>query len=358
MDNGHEAEVSPIEERHKLDLDSLARWMKDNVEDFRGPLGAEQFGIGQSNPTYRLDAGGKRYVLRRKPPGVLLPSAHAVDREYRIIKALADSDVPVPRCHALCTDNGVIGTMFFVMEYVEGRMYPDTRMPGASVAERGGIYDAINDAAARLHKVDYKAIGLADYGKPGNFFARQIDRFTRQYRAAEIDRIEAMDRLIEALPQCMPATEETSIFHGDFKMDNMIFHPAEPRVLAVLDWELSTLGDPRADFAYTMMIWRLTPDEYRLGIAGLERRGIGIPTEAEYLAAYCRRTGRGGIENWDFFITFNLFRLASILQGIMVRAIKGNASNALAAEYGGRARAIAEIGWRQFEMMERAARRV
>ncbi|HXR35842.1 MAG TPA: phosphotransferase [Candidatus Binataceae bacterium] len=358
MDNGHEAEVSPIEERHKLDLDSLARWMKDHVEDFRGPLAAEQFGIGQSNPTYRLDAGGKRYVLRRKPPGVLLPSAHAVDREYRIIKALADSDVPVPRCHALCTDNGVIGTMFFVMEYVEGRMYSDTRMPGASVAERAGIYDAINDAAARLHQVDYKAIGLADYGKPGNFFARQIDRFTRQYRAAEIDRIEAMDRLIEALPQCVPATEETSIFHGDFKMDNMIFHPAEPRVLGVLDWELSTLGDPRADFAYTMMIWRLTPDEYRLGIAGLEREGIGIPTEAEYLAAYCRRTGRVQIENWDFFITFNLFRLASILQGIMVRAIKGNASNALAAEYGGRARAIAEIGWRQFEMMQRAARRV
>ena len=206
----------------------------------------------------------------------------------------------------------------------------------------------VGGAKNELEGTDY---GLSDYGKPGNFFARQIARFTRQYRAAEMEKIDAMDRLIEALPPCIPATEETAIFHGDFKMDNMIFHPTEPRVLAVLDWELSTLGDPRADFAYTTMIWRLTPDEYRLGIAGLDRQGIGIPTEAEYLAAYCRRTGRERIEHWDFFIVFNLFRLASILQGIMVRAIKGNASNALAAEYGGRARAIAEIGWRQFEAM-------
>jgi aminoglycoside phosphotransferase (APT) family kinase protein len=343
--------AGPIEERHRLDLESLAHWMKDNVEDFRGPLTARQFGVGQSNPTYRIDAGGRSYVLRRKPPGVLLPSAHAVDREYRIIKALADSDVPVPRTHALCTDDSVIGTMFFVMEYVEGRTYPDTRMPGSTPTERAAIYDAINDTAARLHRVNYAAAGLSDYGKPGNFFARQIDRFTRQYRAAEMDRIQAMDRLIEALPQCIPASEETGIFHGDFKMDNIIFHPTQPRVLAVLDWELSTLGDPRADFAYTMMIWRLTPDEYRLGIGGLDRQGIGIPSEAEYLAAYCRRTGRERIENWDFFIVFNLFRLASILQGIMVRALKGNASNALATEYGGRARAIAEIGWRQFELM-------
>jgi aminoglycoside phosphotransferase (APT) family kinase protein len=352
MDN-EGAGVNPIEERHRLDLDSLSRWMKLNVEDFRGQLSAQQFGIGQSNPTYLLEAGGRCYVLRRKPPGALLPSAHAVDREYRIIRALADSDVPVPRTYALCTDDDVIGTMFFVMEYLEGRMYPDTKIPGASAEERAAIYDAINDAAARLHKVDYAALGLADYGKPGNFFARQIDRFTRQYRAAEMEKIAAMDRLIEALPRCIPATEETAIFHGDFKMDNMIFHPTQPRVRAVLDWELSTLGDPRADFAYTMMIWRLTPDEYRLGIAGLERQGIGIPTEADYLAAYCLRSGRNRIENWDFFIVFNLFRLASILQGIMVRAIKGNASNALASEYGGRARAIAEIGWREFEQMER-----
>lgn len=352
MDN-QTAGVNPIEERHRLDLDNLSRWMRLNVEGFRGPLTAQQFGIGQSNPTYLLKAGRRRYVLRRKPPGALLPSAHAVDREYRIIRALADSGVPVPRTYALCIDDGVIGTMFFVMEYLEGRMYPDTKMPGASAAERAGIYDAINDAAARLHKVDYAALGLADYGKPGNFFARQIDRFTRQYRAAELDKIEPMDRLIEALPHCIPATEETAIFHGDFKMDNMIFHPTEPRVLAVLDWELSTLGDARADFAYTMMIWRLTPDEYRLGIAGLDRQGIGIPTEAEYLESYCNRSGRGRMENWDFFIVFNLFRLASILQGIMVRAIKGNASNALASEYGGRARAIAEIGWREFERIGR-----
>ncbi len=345
------AGVSLIEERHKLDLESLARWMRLNVDDFRGALTARQFGVGQSNPTYLLEAGGRRYVLRRKPPGILLPSAHAVDREYRIMRALEHSGVPVPRTLALCTDDSVIGTMFFVMEYVEGRMYPDTRMPGASAADRAAMYDAINDAAARLHQVDYAALGLSDYGKPGNFFVRQIDRFTRQYRAAEMEKIEAMDRLIEALPHCLPATEETAIFHGDFKMDNMIFHPTEPRVRAVLDWELSTLGDPRADFAYTTMIWRLTPEEYRLGIGGLDRQGIGIPTEAQYLEAYCRRTGRSGIEHWDFFIVFNLFRLASILQGIMVRAIKGNASSALASEYGGRARGIAEIGWRELQKM-------
>jgi aminoglycoside phosphotransferase (APT) family kinase protein len=348
MDHEAERRDAP-EERHKLDLDSLARWLKLNVEDFSGSLSASQFGVGQSNPTYLLEAGGRRYVLRRKPPGILLPSAHAVDREYRIIRALEYSDVPVPRALALCTDDSVIGTMFFVMQYVSGRMYPDTKMPEANAGERAGIYDAINDAAARLHRVDYAAIGLGDYGKPGNFFARQIDRFTRQYRAAEMEKIEAMDRLIEALPQCIPATEETAIFHGDFKMDNMIFHPTQPRVLAVLDWELSTLGDPRADFAYTSMIWRLTPQEYRLGIGGLDKQGIGIPSEAEYLRSYCARTGRGGIDHWDFFIVFNLFRLASILQGIMVRAIKGNASSAMAAEYGGRARAIAEIGWREFE---------
>ncbi len=349
MDKEAAAGANPIEERHRLDLDSLSRWMKLNVEDFHGSLTARQFGIGQSNPTYLLEAGGRRYVLRRKPPGMLLPSAHAVDREYRIIRALADSDVPVPRVHALCADDSVIGTMFFVMDYVEGRQYADTKMPDATASERAGVYDAINETAARLHKIDYAAVGLAAYGKPGNFFARQIDRFTRQYRAAEMEKIEAMDRLIEALPQCIPASEETAIFHGDFKLDNMIIHPTQPRVIAVLDWELSTLGDPRADFAYTSMIWRLTPDEYRLGIAGLDRQEIGIPAEADYLQAYCRRTGRDGIENWDFFIVFNLFRLASILQGIMVRAIKGNASNALASEYGGRARAIAEIGWREFE---------
>ncbi|HKD67974.1 MAG TPA: phosphotransferase [Candidatus Binataceae bacterium] len=352
MDN-EAAGAGPVEERYKLDLDSLYRWMKLHVEDFGGALTAQQFGIGQSNPTYLLEAGGRRYVLRRKPPGVLLPSAHAVDREYRIIRALEHSGVPVPRAHALCADDSVIGTMFFVMEYVEGRQYPDTKMPGASAAERAAAYDAINAAAARLHRVDYKALGLGDYGKPGNFFARQLDRFTRQYRAAEIEKIDAMDRLIEALPRCIPADEETAIFHGDFKMDNMIFHPTEPRVLAVLDWELSTLGDPRADFAYTMMIWRLTPEDYRLGIAGLDRQGIGIPGEAEYLESYCRRTGRNKIEHWDFFIVFNLFRLASILQGIMVRAIKGNASSAMAAEYGGRARAIAEIGWRELEKIGR-----
>ena len=340
----------PVAETHRFETDRLVRWMKEHVEGFRGTLEVEQFRGGQSNPTFRLSAGGTRYVLRRKPPGKLLPSAHAVDREYRVITALRNTDVPVARSYALCTDESVIGTIFYIMEYVEGRIFWDPTLPELARDQRWAVFDAMNAVIAALHKVDYRALGLADFGKPGNYFARQIDRWTKQYRASETEKIEAMDRLIEWLPQHVPADDETSIVHGDYRLDNMIFHPTEPRVLAVLDWELSTLGNPLADFSYHMMSWELGQDAYR-GLGGKDLRAMGIPTKEEYQALYCRRTGRSGIANWDFYMAYNMFRLAAILKGIMGRVVEGTASNARARESGARARALGEAGWRQVEQM-------
>src|SRR6476469_4297188 len=253
----------PVAEAHRFDVACLERFMRENVEGFGGTLEVEQFKGGQSNPTYRLSAGAKRYVLRRKPPGKLLPSAHAVDREYRVITALAKTDVPVARTYALCTDEAVIGTPFYIMDYVEGRVLWDPQLPGMPPGERAAIFDEMNRVIAALHRVDYAAIGLADYGKPGNYFQRQVDRWSRQYRASETEKIEAMDRLMEWLPANIPAGDETAIVHGDYRLDNMIFHPTEPRVLAVLDWELSTLGHPMADFSYHLMAWRLSATEFR-----------------------------------------------------------------------------------------------
>ena len=342
----------PVRDAHRFDEAALARWLQANVEGFHGALSVEQFRGGQSNPTYRLSAGGKRYVLRRKPPGKLLPSAHAVDREYRIITALKDTEVPVARSYALCTDESVIGTAFYIMDYVEGRIFWDSTLPGMSPSERAAIYDEMNRVIAALHEVDYQAIGLGDYGKPGNYFTRQIDRWSRQYRASQTEKIEAMDRLMEWLPAHVPADDETAIVHGDFRIDNTIFHPTEPRILAVLDWELSTLGNPLGDFAYHVMIWRLHPDVYR-GLAGIDLAALGIPSEESYRAAYCRRTGRGDIPNWDFYMAYNMFRISAILQGIMGRVVEGNAANANALEHAGRARALAEAGWRQVEAIER-----
>jgi len=349
--NDNSSGTMPVREAHRFDEARLAAWLEANVEGFRGPLLVEQFRGGQSNPTYRLAAGGKRYVLRRKPPGKLLPSAHAVDREYRIITALKGTDVPVARSYALCTDESVIGTAFYIMDYVEGRIFWDSTLPGMAPAERAAIYDEMNRVIAALHQVDYQAIGLGDYGKPGNYFTRQIDRWSRQYRASETEKIEAMDRLMEWLPAHVPVDDETAIVHGDFRIDNTIFHPTEPRILAVLDWELSTLGNPVGDFAYHMMIWRLQPDVYR-GLAGIDIAALGIPSEQEYRAAYCRRTGRGDILNWDFYMAYNMFRISAILQGIMDRVREGNAANANAVEHASRARALAEAGWRQVEAIE------
>ncbi len=336
----------PVQERHRFDAAALEGFLRRHVEGFSGPLAVEQFKGGQSNPTFRLSAGGRRYVMRAKPAAAakLLPSAHAVEREYRVMKALHGAGIPVARMLALCEDESVVGRAFYIMEYVEGRVFWDQSLPGMTAAERAAIYDEMNRVIAALHKVDYAAIGLADYGKPGNYFARQIGRWSKQYQASETEKIEAMDRLIDWLPEHIPPGEETSIVHGDYRMDNLIFHPGEPRVLAILDWELSTLGHPLADFSYHCMSWHIPPGQFR-GIAGLDFKSLGIPPENEYIAAYCRRTGRGAIGNWDFYLAYNLFRIAAILQGIMKRALDGTAASQQALEAGRRARPLAELGW-------------
>jgi aminoglycoside phosphotransferase (APT) family kinase protein len=338
----------PVQERHRFDLDHLGRYLRANVEGYRGPLQAEQFRGGQSNPTFLLRTPERRYVLRRKPPGKLLPSAHAVDREYRVISALHGAGIPVARTYALCQDDGVIGTAFYIMEYVEGRVLWDGSLPGMQREERRAIYDELNRVIAALHQVDYIAVGLGDFGKPGNYLERQIARWSKQYRASQTENIEAMERLMEWLPQHIPPGDDTCIVHGDYRLDNVIYHPSEPRILAVLDWELSTLGHPLADFAYHCMGWRLTPGEFR-GIGELDLAALGIPSEAEYVAMYCRRTGRSAIPNWDYYLAYNMFRLAAILQGIMGRVVDGTASSQHAIESGRRARPMAEAGWRQVE---------
>ena len=340
----------PVREQHQFDVASLERFMRQHVEGFSGSLEIEQFKGGQSNPTFRLSAGGKRYVLRRKPPGKLLPSAHAVDREYKVITALQGSDVPVARTFALCTDDSVIGTAFYIMDYVDGRVLWDQRLPGFSREERATVYDEMNRVIAALHQVDYRKVGLGDFGKPGEYLARQISRWTKQYRASETEKIEAMDRLIEWLPQHIPPGDETAVVHGDYRLDNMIFHKSEPRILAILDWELSTLGHPLADFSYHCMSWRLGGNEFR-GLAGADFKALNIPTEDEYVAMYCRRTGRQAIPHWDFYIAYNMFRLAGILQGIMGRVVDGTAASQHALDAGRRARPMAEAGWRQVEKL-------
>jgi aminoglycoside phosphotransferase (APT) family kinase protein len=340
----------PVPERHRFDTASLERYLHEHVEGFSGKLDVEQFKGGQSNPTFILKAQNRRYVLRRKPPGKLLPSAHAVDREYRVITALHRAGFPVAKTYCLCEDDAIIGTAFYVMDYVAGRVLWEPSLPQIRTPERGAYFDELNRVIALLHSLDYSKIGLADYGKPGNYIERQINRWIKQYRSSETEHIEAMENLIEWLPKNIPAGDETTIVHGDYRMDNVIFHSSEPRILAVLDWELSTLGHPLADFSYHCMTWRLTPGQFR-GMMGVDFRALGIPTEQEYVAAYCRRTGRDGIANWDFYMAYNMFRLAGILQGIMGRVKDGTAASAHALEQGKRARPMAEAGWQQVEKM-------
>jgi aminoglycoside phosphotransferase (APT) family kinase protein len=344
----HFVGTKPVDERMRFDVDRLEVYMREHIEGFSGPLEVEQFSGGQSNPTFMLKAGDRRFVLRRKPPGKLLPSAHAVDREFRVISALHPTEVPVARPFCLCEDESVIGTAFYIMDYVQGRVLWDGLMPDYSVEQRRAHYDELNRVIAALHRVDYEAVGLVGFGKPGNYIERQINRWIKQYRASETEHIEAMENLIKWLPDNIPPGDETTVVHGDYRIDNVIFHPTEPRILAVLDWELSTLGHPLADFAYHCMTWRLTPGEFR-GIGGVDLSSLGIPTEEEYVEMYCRRSGRSGIANWDFYLAYNMFRLAGILQGIMGRVKDGTAASAHAAEQGKRARPMAEAGWRQVE---------
>src|SRR3989441_2996456 len=321
--------------QHVFDTDALTAYLNEHLEGFQGPLRAELFKGGQSNPTYKLITPGKSYVMRAKPGPVakLLPSAHAVEREFKVMQGLQGTDVPVAKMHCLCEDESVIGRAFYVMEFVEGRVLWDQSLPDMTPPERAAIYDEMNRVIAALHRVDYAAAGLSDYGKPGNYFARQIGRWSRQYRASETERIEPMDRLIAWLPENIPAGDETTVVHGDYRMDNLIFHPREPRILAVLDWELSTLGHPLADFSYHCMSWHIPPGQFR-GIAGLDLAELGIPSESQYIAAYCGRTKRGEIEHWDFYLAYNLFRIAAILQGVMKRALEGTAASAQALQAG------------------------
>ena len=344
------AGTQDVLEKHRFNVGNLQDYMSRHVDGFSGDITLSQFKGGQSNPTYRIDADGQVFVLRRKPPGELLPSAHAVDREYRVISALGQTDVPVPRTYCLCEDTEVIGTAFYIMEMVQGRVFWDGTLPGMSNEERGSVYRSVNEAMAALHRVDYQAIGLGDFGKVGEYRERQIHRWSKTYRLAEMDPIPEMDRLIEWLPENIPPGDETTLIHGDYRLDNMIFHPKEPRVLALLDWELATLGHPVGDFTYTLMGWRLDKDLFR-GIAHANLPFLGIPTEAEYIAQYCQSTGRDGIRNLEWYLAYNMFRLAAILQGIALRAKDGTAASPHAVEQGRRARPLAETAWRQVERL-------
>ena len=315
-----------------IDEARLGEWMAANVAGYAGPLAITRFAGGQSNPTFKLETPGKAYVLRRKPPGQLLKGAHAVEREARIISALEPTGFPVPHVHGLCTDDSVIGTWFYVMDLVEGRIFWDATFPDVPREQRPLYFDAMNETLARLHMIDYVALGLSDFGRPGNYFERQIARWSQQYREdAEAGRDENLDRLIEWLPANIPADDEASIAHGDFRCDNMIFHPTEPRVIAVLDWELCTIGHPLADFAYHAMMYRMPP-YIVAGLVGADLEALNIPSEADYVAAYCRRTGRASMPGYDFYVAFNFFRIAAIFHGIKGRAIRGTASSAQAQE--------------------------
>jgi aminoglycoside phosphotransferase (APT) family kinase protein len=347
--------TKPVSNSHMFDVAALDAYLSQHLPDFKGPITVEQFKGGQSNPTYKLLTPGKAYVMRAKPgpAAKLLASAHAVEREFKVMHGLAGSAVPVARMHVLCEDESIIGRAFYIMDFVEGRVLWDQSLPGMSTTERGEIYDEMNRVIAALHQVDVAACGLSDYGRPGNFFERQIGRWTKQYLASATEPIEAMDRLIEWLPAHIPASardeRQMSVVHGDFRLDNLIFHPSEPRVLAVLDWELSTLGHPLGDFSYHCMAWHIPPGAFR-GIGGLDVASLGIPSEHDYVARYCARTGRADVDavlaDWNFYLAYNLFRIAGILQGIAKRVVDGTAASAQAVSAAAGARPLAEMGWR------------
>jgi len=339
--------TTEVRESLRFDVGRLQDYMTSHVEGFHGPLQVRQFRGGQSNPTYLLESGSGRYVLRRKPPGRLLKSAHAVDREFQVISALYGADFPVPRPCVLCEDDVVTGTAFYIMEYVEGRIFWELDLPGVEPDERAAIYDSVNDTIATLHSFDYESLGLGEFGKPGNYFARQISRWSGQYRASETRTIDAMDRLMDWLPEHIPDDDSASIVHGDFRLDNVIIHPDEPQVIAVLEWELSTIGHPLADFTYHLMSWQMP--EIGLESAGLRDKDLaelGIPSADEYTRRYCDRTGRrDGIADRDFYSAFNFFRLAAILQGIAGRVREGTAASAHAGQAERAVEPLAALGW-------------
>ncbi len=331
----------------RFDEKRLQTWLKFNIDGFAGPLRVEQFKGGQSNPTYRLTTPSRSYVMRRKPPGEILPGAHAIEREARVLRALRKADFPVAEVYAVCLDEGIVGTPFYVMEFVEGRIVWNVTFPDVRRAERSAYFDAMNETLARLHGVDFVRIGLGDYGKPGNYFGRQISRWTNQYvKDAGAGRDPHLDRLIEWLPDNIPPGDDTSIVHGDYRVDNLVFHRREPRIIAVLDWELSTLGHPLADFAYHLMMYRM-PSHLIAGLLGYDLDALDIPAESRYVEDYCRRTGRAGIPDLDFYLVFNMFRLAAIFHGIKGRLVRGNAASAHAAEAAVALPEIAALAWRQ-----------
>jgi aminoglycoside phosphotransferase (APT) family kinase protein len=331
-----------------LDTSALETYLRGRLPGFEGRLSAEKFPGGQSNPTFRISDGQRSWVLRRKPPGELLASAHAVDREYRVLTALRDTQVPVAQTYLLCEDDAVIGSMFYVMEYLEGRVFWDPQLPEISAAaERAAMYDDLNRVLAALHNVDVESVGLADFGRPGNYFERQVSRWTKQYRASETEHSPNMEALIAWLPANMPEDDgAVSLVHGDYRLDNVMFHPTEPRIIGVLDWELSTLGHPLADLAYQVMAWQLPNEGGLRGLMGVDRAALGIPGDDAYVARYCERTGRAGIDHWNFYLVFCFFRLAAILQGVKKRALIGTASSTEAEVRGALVEPLAEFGVR------------
>ncbi len=342
-----------VSAKHRIDEAALSHWLRQNMPGFAGPLQVEMFKGGQSNPTYKLITPSAQYVMRAKPGPVakLLPSAHAIEREFRVMQALHGTEVPVARMHVLCEDESVIGRAFYVMEFVQGRVLWDQELPGMSPTDRRALYLELNRVLAALHSVPYLERGLETYGKPGNYFERQIGRWSKQYQASITQPIPEMDKLIDWLPTHMPDSARaplTSIVHGDYRLDNVIFHPTEPRILAVLDWELSTLGHPLADFSYNCMAWHIPPGTFR-GIGGLDLQALGIPSEDEYIRLYCERTGLATpdalAQDWNFYLAYNMFRIAAILQGIAKRVESGTASSDEAVAAGARARPMAEIAW-------------
>lgn len=342
-------ETAPVLDQHRFDEAALARYMGEHIEGFTAPLSVGQVRGGMSNPTFIMtDGAGRRYVLRKKPPGKLLPSAHAVDREFRIISALWNTEVPVAKPYVLCQDPSVLGVDFYIMDFVEGRVFRGYELPDLEPTERRAVYETMIDTLAKIHRVDFRAVGLEDYGRVGGYMARQVSRWSQQYEASKTGDLPAMDKLMTWLPEHLPNDEETTIAHGDFRLENLLFHPTEPRVLAVVDWELSTLGAPLSDLAYNCLPYHV-PDDIRGDITSLDFARYGIPSEPECVTRYCEQMGRPPVKNWNFYVVFSLFRLAAIVQGVYKRALDGNASSPEAITRGEKCKQLATAAWELVE---------